>query len=274
MTKEIPLLTVRDVELRVGSMSKDGTGCSLLVYKDARVDMRILDEVFGQMNWERKHEILDGQLFCTVRVWDAEKGQWISKQDVGTESKTEAEKGRVSDAFKRACFNIGIGRELYDAPFIWIKLAADEVAAGRLKPKVKFKVSEMEYNRAKGEFDKFVVVDQKGCERFRLGAKAKTEETNESKTPPESRKAGQEPSKPPTPSDNTQTQLQAIEKAFGGEFEELPSLVRTYNGKVQVYVKEAWRPLAAMDKGQLQWVVNQISLKDAHDEAFRLLLKK
>ena len=55
-----------------------------------------------------------------MEVWDAQKDQWIAKQDVGTVSFTEKEKGQASDSFKRACVNWGIGRELYTAPFIWI----------------------------------------------------------------------------------------------------------------------------------------------------------
>ena len=111
-------LRADEIECRVNTINANG--CSLLLYKDARVDMRILDSTFGSMNWQRKHEVIDGNLYCTVSVWDAEKEQWISKQDVGTESYTEKEKGQSSDSFKRACFNFGIGRELYSSPFIWI----------------------------------------------------------------------------------------------------------------------------------------------------------
>lgn len=76
--------------------------------KEARVDMRLLDEFFGPTNWKRSHELINGNLFCTVSIWDNEKKEWVSKQDVGTESNTEKEKGQASDAFKRACFNWGI----------------------------------------------------------------------------------------------------------------------------------------------------------------------
>ena len=85
-------LRADEIECRVNTIS--AKGCSLLLYKDARVDMRILDETFGSMNWQRKHEVIDGNLYCTVSVWDPEKEQWISKQDVGTESYTEKEKGQ------------------------------------------------------------------------------------------------------------------------------------------------------------------------------------
>ena len=70
------------------------------------------------MNWKKSYQLIDGQLFCTIDIWDDDKKQWISKQDVGVESNTEAEKGRASDAQKRAAVAAGIGRELYTAPRI------------------------------------------------------------------------------------------------------------------------------------------------------------
>ena len=117
--KQFRALTAGDIECRVSTVSDKG--CSLLLYKDARCDMKILDETVGAENWKRSHELINGNLFCNVSLWDEGKKEWVTKQDVGTESYTEKEKGQASDAFKRACFNWGIGRELYTAPFIWIK---------------------------------------------------------------------------------------------------------------------------------------------------------
>lgn len=112
------LLHADEIECKVGSISSKGL--SLLLYKDARVDQNILDDTVGQLNWKKDYQLIDGQLFCTISIWDSEKSQWVTKQDVGVESNTEAEKGRASDAQKRAAFAWGIGRELYSAPFIWI----------------------------------------------------------------------------------------------------------------------------------------------------------
>lgn len=117
--KQFRALTADDIECRVSTVSDKG--CSLLLYKDARCDMKILDETVFPENWKRSHELINGNLFCNVSIWDEGKKEWVTKQDVGTESYTEKEKGQASDAFKRACFNWGIGRELYTAPFIWIK---------------------------------------------------------------------------------------------------------------------------------------------------------
>ena len=114
---EFRKLKAAEIECRAAQITEKGI--SLLLYKDARVDQRILDETVGPMNWQRHHTRDNAN--CVVSIWDQEKGQWIEKEDTGTESNTEAEKGLASDSFKRACFNWGIGRELYTSPFIWIK---------------------------------------------------------------------------------------------------------------------------------------------------------
>jgi len=116
------------------------TWLTLLLYKDARVDQNILDETVGPENWQRSHELIGDNLYCTVSIYDADKKMWVSKQDVGTESNTEAEKGQASDSFKRACFNWGIGRELYTAPRIKI-----DVVKG-IDKYTKFKVQEIDYD--------------------------------------------------------------------------------------------------------------------------------
>lgn len=123
-------LRAEEIECRVAQAKE--TGVSLLLYKDARCDQNILDETVGPMNWQRHH--MRENANCVVSIWDREKGQWIEKEDTGTESNTEKEKGLASDSFKRACFNWGIGRELYTAPFIWIK-AEDCTALRQNGPK-------------------------------------------------------------------------------------------------------------------------------------------
>lgn len=105
-----------EIDVRVASINEKGL--SLLLYKDARVDQDILDETVGPFNWQRKHTRDNAN--CIVALWDDNKKQWIEKEDTGTESYTEKEKGLASDSFKRACFNWGIGRELYTSPFIYI----------------------------------------------------------------------------------------------------------------------------------------------------------
>lgn len=168
----IRLLTADEIECRPQSIS--AKGCVLLLYKDARTDMALLDETFGNGNWQRSHEVINGNLFCNIDVWDKEKSCWVRKQDVGVESNTEKEKGQASDAFKRAGFNVGIGRELYTAPFIWINLNADEIDnrnnKTNLKSGVKFYVKSIKYNDQRAISD-LVIVDDKGKERYAMSKK-------------------------------------------------------------------------------------------------------
>lgn len=114
---EFRTLMANEIDCRVATVKS--TGVTLLLYKDARCDMNILDETVGPLNWMRSHSRENAN--CTVSIWDGDKKQWVSKEDTGTESNTEKEKGIASDSFKRACFNWGIGRELYSAPFIFVK---------------------------------------------------------------------------------------------------------------------------------------------------------
>lgn len=120
-----------EVECRIGRVSKSGKGLSLLLYKTSRTDMALLDETFGPMGWRCGYEEVKGVLNCTLSVYDADKGLWIDKQAAGTESDVESEKGESSDALKRAGFLWGIGRELYTAPFIWIKAEDCDIANGK-----------------------------------------------------------------------------------------------------------------------------------------------
>lgn len=114
------LLNADEIDCRISTCNQYGVG--LLLYKDARCDQNILDETVGAMNWQRHHTRDNAN--CIVSIWDEEKKQWVQKEDTGTESFTEKEKGLASDSFKRACFNWGIGRELYTAPNMFV-LAKD-----------------------------------------------------------------------------------------------------------------------------------------------------
>lgn len=118
-------LTKEEIEVRVGVAAEDGV--SLLLYKNARVDMAILDETVGPERWQREHYDCKGNLFCKIGILFDDR--WVWKSDCGSESNTDAEKGEASDSFKRAGTNWGIGRELYTSPFLWVK--AEDV---RLKP--------------------------------------------------------------------------------------------------------------------------------------------
>lgn len=139
------LLRADEIDCRVAQIKE--SGLSLLLYKDARCDMNILDETVGPYNWKRSHSRDNAN--CTVSLWDEEKQEWVSKEDTGTESNTEAQKGLASDSFKRSCFNWGIGRELYTAPFIWIPAENCNIKTspnGRLACYDNFRVESIEYD--------------------------------------------------------------------------------------------------------------------------------
>ena len=189
---EFRLLRADEIDVRVSQIASNY--CTLLLYKDARVDQNILDETVGCMNWQKRY--VRDNANCIVGIWDEEKKQWVEKEDTGTESFSEAEKGLASDSFKRACFNWGIGRELYTAPSIFIfprkdmgaKTKEDEESKEFYKvgevngkdkyaTKTKFYVDLIDYDKNRNIKD-LVIRDNKGNLRFELLTKEKEKELN------------------------------------------------------------------------------------------------
>lgn len=149
MKRMFRLLRADEIEVRVGQMY--GESATLLLYQDARCGMNILDETVGAMNWKKSYSRENAN--CTVSIWDKESQQWVSKEDTGTESNTEAVKGLASDSFKRACVCWGIGRELYTTPDIWIhkdstwrENGKDKYGNVKYKINARFKVTSIEYD--------------------------------------------------------------------------------------------------------------------------------
>lgn len=180
---EFRKLKAEEIDCRVSTVN--AKGCSLLLYKDARVDQNILDETFGIFGWQRSHQLIGDRLYCTVSVWDEKKQMWISKQDVGTESYTEKEKGQASDSFKRACFNLGIGRELYTAPFIWIGSDKCNLVDkdGKKTTYDRFYVSEIGYDK-NGNINHLVIYRERPKEKvyvFNGEAEKELDEKNQKK---------------------------------------------------------------------------------------------
>lgn len=186
-------LSIQDIDFRIQSINKGGYA-TILAYKDARVDMNRLDAVIGVGFWQKKFEIINGNLYCSVGIYNKELAQWVWVQDVGTESMTEKEKGQASDAFKRACFNLGIGRELYDYPVIQVKLNANQenpkngewfIENDRVRQGFGLKLKQWKWY---SEFDENGHIsylgcrDEKGNPRFSWGTpKAKEEKPSEEK---------------------------------------------------------------------------------------------
>lgn len=158
------LLKAEEIECRVGQKTKDGSKYSVLLYKTARTDMDILDEVFGVDNWQVDYSMIGQMLFCTISVWSDVRNCWIRKSSNGSESNMEAEKGQASDAYKRAGFMVGIGRELYSAPQIWLDSSISPYTV---------EVKEIAYDQN----DKIcrLILVSKGREVFRFGDAPKAE---------------------------------------------------------------------------------------------------
>lgn len=169
-------LDITEIDFRVQSVNKGGYA-TILAYKDARVDMKRLDDVYGVEGWQKKYDLIDNHLFCSVGIWSDKLQQWIWKQDVGTESNTEKEKGEASDAFKRACFNLGIGRELYEYPLIQVQLTTEEFDKATGKPTWNFKLKSWVWfsQFTDGKLNYLASKDDKGKVRFSFGTFVKEE---------------------------------------------------------------------------------------------------
>lgn len=169
MTLKFRPLRADEIECRVGSAYD--WGLRLLLYKDARADMDLLDETVGPMGWTRHHSRDNAN--CTVSIYDTDLGYWVSKEDTGTESNTEAQKGLASDSFKRACTNWGIGRELYTAPDIVVKKGSYSVnKAGKCNDR--FKVTHIGYDEARN-ISELEIINKSGKVVFRVANDVKKE---------------------------------------------------------------------------------------------------
>lgn len=250
--KELPLLTAKDIDVRIGMVSEKGDkkGVTLLLYKNARIDMQILDNVYGPMNWKREHQIINGNLFCTVSVWDEAKNEWVSKQDVGTESKTEAEKGLASDSFKRACVNWGIGRELYNAPFIYVQCSADEVKDRKCY--TKFFVKELEYSNELREYIKLVITDNKGRERYNLNKKVNAPAVEKVENKVEDK----------------------VKKEVENNPKEVVEYVRKVGGICYIKCKEGFQDVDSVNAEMLKWALARVQYQAAHEEIMLALKRK
>lgn len=170
-------LKADEIECRIAQITPKG--CSLLLYKTARVDRAILDETYGAMSWQNDFKVIDGKMYGGIGIYSNDLGEWIWKWDCGTESNQDAEKGQASDCFKRAGFKWGIGIELYTVPFIWYNCATHQNTKGKYElddKYIKFKVDEIGY-ADNGDINKLVITDDKGNNVFTLGKKKSEKKT-------------------------------------------------------------------------------------------------
>lgn len=110
---------INAIHWRVGATNKEKTSAIALAYIDARDAMQRLDEVVGAAHWQCRYPLADnGLLICEIGI-SVESG-WVWKANGAGDTQVEAEKGKASDAFKRAAVLWGIGRYLYALPNIWV----------------------------------------------------------------------------------------------------------------------------------------------------------
>jgi hypothetical protein len=171
---EIRLLRADEIEVKVKQVKPNGAVA--LLYKTARVDMDILDETYGALNWESDYKEIKGNLYCGIGIFEGNRQVW--KWDCGIESREDdgnEKKGEASDAFKRAGFKCGIGRELYTAPFIFISANKTEITTnnGRSRVNDTFSVSRIEYTDRKISF--LEIVNKNGNIVFSYGKEDKSE---------------------------------------------------------------------------------------------------
>lgn len=187
--KEIkfPLLTKDDIEVRIGQLNKEQTKASLLLYQDARCGMKYLDLVVGVNNWQKKYYEVRGLVICSLGInvnYDEPNKEpyWIWKDDTGSAGTIEEEKSIVSDSFKRCCVCVGLARELYTSPTIWVDIKSKYD---------KFKVLDIQYNDDR-EIKSIVIGNEKGEPVFSYPKSTKVSTS------------GEKVAKNPIPSNDTQ----------------------------------------------------------------------
>lgn len=164
-------LKASEIDVRIGNVAKSGSGFFLLLYKNARVDQTILDETVGQWNWQCKYYQVKNTMVCSVGIYNEERKEWLWKDNGGDDDyQAEQVKAELSDAFKRACFNWGIGRELYYSPKIWVN------QDGENDSKDHYSVKVIEYDTNKRITNLVIVNDKTKKVVFRYGKDTKTAE--------------------------------------------------------------------------------------------------
>lgn len=195
------LIRPDEINAYVKQVTRNNKGL-ILLYKDSRYDMAVLDEMYGPMGWQVSYSEVKGSLYCTIGVFDPQRSQWVEKTSNGMESDIEAQKGEASDALKRAGFLWGIGRELYTAPTIFVDLNPDEVDEYNGKPKLKlgvtFNVSEIDYDE-KRSISKLTIVDRYGKQRFHWEA-GRVSKPRQQSQPMQSNPQPTQPTPQPAPS--------------------------------------------------------------------------
>lgn len=155
--REIKFRTLKANEIEVRTQSVKNGKANMLLYIDSRAVVKLLDETVGNMNWQSEFYTVNNQTMCKISIYDDDRNIWISKSDTGSESNIEAEKGLISDCYKRVLSRWGV-TELYSSP----KITWDDDGYGNSG----YKVSEIDYNEDR-EITHLVIVNRFNKEVFR-----------------------------------------------------------------------------------------------------------
>lgn len=117
--RNIDFRTLRADEIEVRPQSIKNGKATMLLYIDSRAVVSLLNETVGNMNWQSEFYQVGEQTIGKIGIYDEDRDIWVWKSDVGSESNVEAEKGKISDTYKRVLSRFGV-QELYSAPRITI----------------------------------------------------------------------------------------------------------------------------------------------------------
>ena len=197
------LLRPDEIECRISEIDRNARYIKLLLYKTARTDFALLDEVIGPDNWQNDYKCIDGKMYCGIGIRSAEHPtEWTWKWNVGTESNMEAEKGQASDAMKRAGFALGLGTELYSAPeiIVWSdKCKINTSQTGKKTCYDRFDVQSIEYDEKQDIVGLCIINARTGEVVFswRKGQKAPPPPQQHPQQPQGQQSAAQEQAPPP-----------------------------------------------------------------------------
>ena len=157
-------LRADEIEVRPAHSDKDSGKVNLLLYIDSRAVVNLLNETVGNLNWKSRFYEANGLVFGEISIYNEELKDWIGKSDTGSESNIEAEKGLVSDIYKRVLSRWGV-TELYSSPTIKV----DNDGYGNKG----YRVSEIDYNNNR-EITHLVIVNRFGKEVYRMNNNQET----------------------------------------------------------------------------------------------------
>ena len=201
-TLEFRPLNANEIEIRVGTtvkqkengkVAKDEYGNDkikgffLLLYKNARVDQVVLDETVGTFNWQCKYYQVKNTMVCSVGIYNEERGEWLWKDNGGDDDfNTEQVKAELSDSFKRACFNWGIGRELYYAPKIYVATNTNNTTGAH------YSVKQIQYDNNKRITRLVIINDSTKDVVYTYGVKGEEQDTQPKQEEPKVAQANEE----------------------------------------------------------------------------------